>query len=199
MNRILLQLFGYFAGALAIPMAINHLLMALALFLIARARKIPLAWLAWLPVGQSYTLGAIADDIGGDRFFGHRSSSYRHILACISIANTFASGFSFYMALQGTYVDQLLFTGAQGKLLGTLLEITSLAISVVSLYVLYKIFVYHCRGRAVIYTLLAVFIPFAEPILLLVECYVNAYRRQPGTRERGFSARRQSRKDDWFQ
>lgn len=175
-----LFLLGIFSELLSVPVILHYLCMSLALFLIARDRGVMLSWLAWLPIGQDYVLGAIADEIGGrDRFFGDRPSSYRHILACVGIVNLFINGMALLLTQRNAGFP-VLFDRAQGRLLSTVAEVATFAISVVTIYVLYKIFLFYCHKRSAIDTLLCVFIPFIEPILLLVECYIIPRRSQSG-------------------
>lgn len=172
----LLKLFQPFLLLLFIPGILYHLIMGFVLFVFARAKSIPFAWLAWLPVGQQYVTGSLADDIGGnDRFFGYGKSYYRHILACCQIVSLFIVFLPFIITAAGG--DSLVLSNmmGDGMILGTVLDIVFFAIMVMNVYVIYKIFSYYTPHRAVLFSVLSVAVGPLKPVFLFI-----AYRTLRG-------------------
>lgn len=159
-----------FIKTLIIPIGIYHFAMALALFWMARDQKLPLSWLAWLPIGQEYVLGSIADSIGGgnDRFFRRGESYYRHILACLQIVSVFYVAMTAVMSNRGVNLSEMLFQGQAGQLFSAVFEIASFAVTAIRVYVYYLIFGWYRPERAVIYTLICVFLSPLTPVMLFL-------------------------------
>lgn len=159
-------LLDHITKPLTIAQFLLFLLLGYTLFSIGGHRGLRLRWLAWLPIGQDYVLGAIADDIGGQgRFFRGGESYYRHILAMIRIFSYFYTGLSLYLTVRGISLSGLLAgMGASYELIS---PIVSFLITAIQAAVLYKIFGYYRPDRASIYALLCLFFSFLTPFLLL--------------------------------
>ncbi len=58
---LILAIYVGVLGLIGIGVLINYILQAIALYSLAKNRNIKGAWLAWIPVLNAYTLGAISD------------------------------------------------------------------------------------------------------------------------------------------
>ncbi|MBQ8670270.1 MAG: hypothetical protein IJ508_03390, partial [Oscillospiraceae bacterium] len=70
-----------------------YVLQALSLQTMAKRRGIANAWLAWVPVGSSWLLGAIADDINARQ---GKKTSYGILLLVVTAA-CMGAGFSLFL------------------------------------------------------------------------------------------------------
>lgn len=166
--QAIIQIILPLLGAGAVVAVLFHIAMGAALFSLCRGRKLSLAWLAWLPIGQDYAMGAIVDDIGGGgrRFFSGQSC-FRHILACSTIVIGFVSALALYITWNGVELPRILYEGEIGRVLATVFEIAALAIGIARVYVIYRIYLYYKPERSTLYAILSVLLPFMLPILLL--------------------------------
>lgn len=65
-------------------LVVVYILSSIATYKISKSRGYKNAWLAWVPVANSYVLGSIADSIDG---YNGKRSYYRHLLLWGSLAS----------------------------------------------------------------------------------------------------------------
>lgn len=113
-----------------------YVLQALALQTMAKRRGIANAWLAWVPVGSSWLLGAIADDINARR---GKKTSYGILLLVVTAAGM-GAGFSLFLI----------------PFLGLFSGLFSVAVMVVYYIALYEVYRDYAPRNAVLYLVLSI-------------------------------------------
>ena len=164
--------FGAVYGVLCVWSALLYVLSSLGKYTIARRRKIPCSWLAWLPLGNIWVLGKIADHYqlvaAGRRT---RRAVTLLILTILIVILAFLAGIC--LGVSGSYLSahQL----EPGSLLvlicGIFLFAGSLALCVaqkivghVSYHSLYR----SCKPSAATgFVVLGIFFPFLIPFFLM--------------------------------
>ena len=175
MQNDLIRTFAPLLPALAVPYLVWHFLMAAPLYMIAEQRKLWWKWLAWLPIGQNYVMGAIADDIGSARSARiylngeeYRKETYfRYVLSGYQLLFAFAAIVIGVRVLQGAGMPQFLTSDAFVSIQTNVWPVLSFALMGVHAWCLYKIFGYYRADRASLYTFLSVILYVPTPFLLL--------------------------------
>lgn len=156
-----------------------YILTAYSLYAIAKRRGLTNPFLAWIPVAQLWTLGAISDDYHLKKDGVKKSK--RKILIVLEIVNVVLC--IVMMVLLAIFVVSAMdaglssdleeFSGVIGSMLGMMLALlavsgVSIAVAVVRYMALYDIYCSCDPGNAVLFLLLNIFIGITQPILLLV-------------------------------
>lgn len=156
-----------------------YVLTAYSLYAIAQRRGLRNPWLAWIPVAQLWTIGAISDDYH-QKTAGVKKNK-RKILIALEIVNVVLC--IVMMVLLALFVVSAMdaslssdlegFSGVMGSLLGLFLILlavlgVSIAVAVIEYMALYDIYRSCDPGNAVLFLLLNIFINITLPILLLV-------------------------------
>lgn len=156
-----------------------YILTAYSLYAIAKRRGLTNPFLAWIPVAQLWTLGAISDDYLLKKDGVKKSK--RKILIVLEIVNVVLC--IVMMVLLAIFVVSAMdaglssdleeFSGVIGSMLGMMLALlavsgVSIAVAVVRYMALYDIYCSCDPGNAVLFLLLNIFIGITQPILLLV-------------------------------
>lgn len=137
-------------AVLVIYSLISYLLIAVGLYRIAQRKGMKNAWMAWVPWVQTYLY---AETIG----------------KTIRIGRTEIPNFPVFYVLiiyGGSFLSYVLNTI---PILGALLSLILIpALLIARIYVVFRFFKQFLGNNAVLYTVLAVLVPFAHPILVLV-------------------------------
>ena len=125
-----------------------YVLQALSLQTMAKRRGIANAWLAWVPVGSSWLLGAIADDINLRQ---GKKTSYAIVLLVVTAA-CMGAGFSLFLI----------------PFLGLFSGLFSIAVLVVYYIALYEIYRDYTPRNAVLYLVLSILLGIHWLLLFLL-------------------------------
>lgn len=189
---------GILIGVLVIGLVIGitlYILQSIGLYTLAKRRGINNPWLAWIPVGNAWIIGYLADNYM--EITELRKSKYRHVLlwldvgvmlvsGIISVISS-ASGIGLLMELlKGNEVSAQAYLTNLMQTIGFLM--LSLLISVTAAVFMfiayYKVFKSCQPSNAVLYLLLSIFISVSLPIILFVirnkdEGMIPAYVNPP--------------------
>ena len=158
---------------------ISYVLSSLAYYKIAKRRNIENAWLAWIPFGNSWIMGRVANEY--DNRNGYNRKWHIALLTLAIIATVLMTVFyiMFFISIMmgltyGADVEE-----ATELLLGSYVGIAfgavaALAYSVLSGICVYKTFESTRPEKALLYTILYYLIPLAGPICL-VNCMDKGY------------------------
>lgn len=154
---------------------IYHFLTAIGVYRIAKRRGIKYAFLAWIPIAQTYLY---AKFIGTNVKIGNATIPqfpwiYTGILVLAGSVSNYIQSLSPFSLI--TLLGQILnyiegqtpvvnFANLPGTIIGLLLLIVVQAVRIFTMYRVFRLF----RGNAVLLTVLGAVIPFAEPVILLV-------------------------------
>jgi hypothetical protein len=169
-------------AAVVLVVIVIYILTAIAVYKIAKRKGIDHAFLAWIPIAQTYQY---AELIGTNVKIGSVTiPQYPWIYAGIvvlgsAITNSvqYVSNYTTYYSSPEQLADSIMETGANfassmGSLAATIIVgIISLIILVVRAYTMYRVFkLFQCITtlHAVLFTVLSVIFPIAQPIILLV-------------------------------
>ena len=125
-----------------------YVLQALSLYTIAKRRGLQNVWLAWVPVGSSWLLGAVADDVNARR---GKKTCYS-ILLLVASAVCMGSGVSVFLL----------------PFLGLFSGLFSIAAMVVCYIALYDVFQDYAPGNAVLYLVLSILLGIRWLLLFLL-------------------------------
>lgn len=159
---------------------VNYVIRALGLYRIAKSSGVANAWLAWIPLADLYLLGKVTGDIQlGSRTLKN-TALWLLLVPLIggAVAVCFYFGFIFVLIIAGVGATMSSSSAALGMmaLVGILMFVTFLMVTVaasVVYYVIYGMAYYKLctkfKGNAhsVFYTLMALFVPLADAILML--------------------------------
>ena len=158
-------------GVIALVLYIIH---AIALQRLAYNRGMDNTWLAWVPVGRTYLLGAVGDHMeerkNGTNFY------FRFIMLGCSLAAMLFAGFGQFVPLitslpllieGGSYTDPAMLNGLfVSSGLGLIGSLASLALSVLTYIMLYRIYKCYRPESATVWTVLGIFFGFLQPFFL---------------------------------
>lgn len=158
-----------------------YILTAFAIYTIAQRRGVASPWMAWVPVLQTWTLGAISDHY--QLAARERETKRRKSLIWLSIVQlvvglvvfvmAFAAVFSFLGAGYTNWDDPDMIVALVGSAGGVLIlalvlagiSIAAMVVRYMAQYDLYR----SCEPEnAVLFLVLNIFLPITEPILLMV-------------------------------
>lgn len=171
-EEVLATVMAILLGVLCVVLVFSlifWIISALSLQSIARRRGIRNAWLAWVPIGNEWILGSIADQY--QHLIQGKITSRRKVLVGLAIVS-FAVGT--LNGLSGVLTDAMAHTEQQlmiWGLVGLLISLLSLAVSITTLvfyhmsnYDLYR----SCNPKnAVTFLVLGIIFPVAQPFFYL--------------------------------
>lgn len=138
-------IFGIVAVLIGLVVFVGYVIQSIGLYTIAKNRGINNPWLAWLPIGNYWIAGSIADQY--QYVVNGQVKNRRKILLILSIASAVASCLvssmisgSFVLTLGEVSVEKLTAMGAMGTLLDLIvsgLEIATFVFWQIALYDLY--------------------------------------------------------------
>ena len=156
--------------------AVFYVLQSLSLYTIANRRGIRNPWLAWIPVGSSWTIGCISDQY---RYVarGEVKNKRKALLILQIVLIVLEIAMSVYnivtmMALGGAVSDNVMATTGIMTFLFVIGAIAMFAVSIayavihyMALYDLYR----SCEpGNGLLYILLTIFVGWLTPILMMI-------------------------------
>ncbi len=181
-SEMLLAVLGIVAAILGVILLVGllgYILGAIGTSAIARRRGIPNAWLAWLPVGQQWIWGCIADQY---QFAAKgQQKNRRMVILILSLASVILSVQSFGTVMAGLsqivadpealeYMTEAelvsMFAGSAGGLLGSVL---SLVLTVLQYIVLYDLFTSCDPSSSGIMLVLSILFSFLCPIFIFAQ------------------------------
>lgn len=144
-NDASLGIFAAFAGVIlvfGIIGLVNYVLLCLGLMRMAQNQGIENAWLAWIPIGNMWIMGKVIKTID----LGDRKFEQAEMILVIAAAASFLASFI--------------------PVVGTLI---SLAVTILYILVIYKIYKMYAPGKELLYTILTfVFAIIAPGILFFI-------------------------------
>lgn len=160
----------------------TYIATALALYTIANRRGISKPWLAWVPVVNVWTLGAIADHY---RLACGTKKNRRKVLLGTNIAMQVLAGIVLVLAigmivslvlsgaLDAEYLPDDVMLSMFGYLGGMLVAMLPMMVLAVIFAVFYYIALYEVykscdSGNAVLYLVLSIFISICQPVFLVI-------------------------------
>lgn len=162
---------GVVAFVIALVTLVGYVFQSIGLYTIAKRRGIQNPWLAWLPVGNYWIAGSIADQY--QYVVNGQVKNRRKILlvlslvgiAVSSLASTMATG-SFVLTMGEVSMDQLASLGALGTILNLVtsaLEIATFVFWQIALYDLYT----SCTPKYnVLFLVLGIFFGITVPFFI---------------------------------
>lgn len=137
------------------------LLSSLALYTIAKRWHMPRPWLAWLPVGNLWMLGALADDAAAP---GKRRLPRRWIMLAVGLVLAVVLPVGVLYDAGCTLPGALLAGNAIGLMVWLAVIFGSMVFSFMSLEAVYRV----CRPeKSALYTLLSILLSIPIPFCLL--------------------------------
>lgn len=127
---------------------VTYVMQSLSLYTMAKNRGIDYAWLAWVPIGNSWILGALADDINARQ---GKKTCYGLVLLIVTAASM-AGSFSMFLM----------------PFLGLLSVPVSLAVMVAYYIALYEVYRDYAPKNAVLYLVLSILFSLAWLLLFLL-------------------------------
>ena len=161
----------------------NYILTSLSLYTIADRRGISNPWLAWLPVVNSWTIGAIADDYDSRNGMKRKWRLLLLILNLIIIvfivtfiAVFFVSLISVSMELNyyAPDVEEMLEILLPMYAFGIMMSVTSVAAQMCTVICLYKIYESTVPEKSVLFLLISLLVPLGNAICLMI-CRKKGY------------------------
>lgn len=160
---------------------INYVLTAIGLHTVAAKRKLPMAWLAWIPVGNSWVLGSIIDYHTRLRGFKQK---WRIVLPVLSLMVLFVCAVMF-LSMMGLIIPLLEITSTRYvnpeevflSIIGPylifyisyfLLIIVTSVLSTCQTVCIYKVFEETVPNKAVSFFVLSMLIPLASGVCLIL-------------------------------
>lgn len=159
------------AGGLA-----SYIMSSYALYTIAGNRNIENAWLAWLPIGVSWIIGSIADEYDARNGIKRK---WRTILLVLSILSVVIYFFLFAFMIIMSLTTLRNFTSETADVTSVLMVFlpiyivyfvaifTMIVYGVLSCVCNFKIYESTVPDKAILYTILGLTVPMAQPICLL--------------------------------
>lgn len=159
---------------------LNYVLQSLSLHTLARRRGIANPWLAWIPFGDSWIIGALARDYDKQKGISRRWDKILLILSIVGIATFFVVYIAFFVYLiinmaslesaGVTYGEDIAFELLGGILVFYVLLIASAvvmsAVTALTYICLFKIFESTVPEKAIKHFLIYLLVPFAAPFCL---------------------------------
>lgn len=159
---------------------LNYVFQSLSLHTLARRRGIANPWLAWIPFGDSWIIGALARDYDKQNGISRRWDKILLILSIVGIATFSVIYIAFFVYLiiniatldsaGVTYGEDIAFEMLGGILVFYVLLIASAvimsAVTALTYICLYKIFESTVPEKAIKYFLIYLLVPFAAPFCL---------------------------------
>ena len=152
---------------------------AIALYSMAKRRGIHHAWLSWIPVGNLWILGSLADQY---RYVAHGEVKNKRkallILSLIQVVLTIIMSVVIVMAIfrvlgmtTGSYTEDQMFEMIFGSIMGVLFMIlpmmgVGLAVLIIRYMALYDVFRSAVPENAVMFLVLSIFFKITEPFFL---------------------------------
>lgn len=155
-----------------------YVLQSLALFKIAKKRGIHNYGMAWVPIGSTWLLGKIADDVNLCRR-NKKTNFARNILTLsliyIAVFILFYIGAIFFavtVAIQsettGTSIIDYPATVLVVSLIALGMMVLAVVLSVLTYMALYRVFYGYDENNAVVFLVLSIFISYLLPIFLFI-------------------------------
>lgn len=192
MDLLILELFARFPGLLTLMVLYLlvtgggialYILQSLGLYTIAARRELKCPWLAWLPIGNMWILGTIADQY--QYVVKGRVRNYRKVILGLSIAAqimTMVMGISVVMLFADVFENilQLEYMSPQQvqamvmepflQMIGTavLVELLTLVLCVFQYIALYSLYCSCEPKNNVLYLLLSILFQIAMPITIFL-------------------------------
>lgn len=153
----------------------GYVLSSLSLYKIAKRRQISKPWLAWVPVGDYWIVGSIADEY--ESHFGiNKKWRTKLLVTCLVF---FATFILFYIAsivlvivaiINARHIDISEIFGGFMAVVIVMLAMYGFAIltSVFYYMALYKVYRSTVPEKSVLYLMLSIFVPFANAICLFL-------------------------------
>lgn len=174
MNQIM-EIAGVLYGIVALWGVVTYILQAISLQSLAKRRNVQGSWLAWMPFGNVWLLGAI-----GDRYqlakAGRRTKRAASLLTLTILAVVFAVISGICLGVSGAYLSghSLEPGSALVMVLGVLFLIATVAVAIVlkitdlvACHTLYR----SCKAdAAAAFVVLSIFFFFLKPFFLLASC-----------------------------
>lgn len=171
-----------------------YILRSIGLMTIARNRGLSNSWLAWIPVAWIYTLGDIADDIA-EKETG-KKSIFRFLLIggnILSVLISFGSVTGQLIPMFDAIADPYGYGGEErivgsmlaGMGLGSLTWILSIAMLVITVIALHRIYKCYRPDSAVAYTVLSVLFGFLQSVFPFVLRNEEPKMQQPAYTQQG--------------
>lgn len=159
---------------------LNYVLQSLSLHTLARRRGIANPWLAWIPFGDSWIIGALARDYDKQKGISRRWDKILLILSIVGIAAFSVIYIAFFVYLiinivsldsaGVTYGEDIAFEMLGGIFVFYVLLIASTvvmsAVTALTYICLFKIFESTVPEKAIKYFLIYLLVPFAAPFCL---------------------------------
>lgn len=158
---------------------ISYVLTSLSIYTIAGNRNIDNAWLAWIPIGNSWIVGSIADEYDARNGIKRKWRTILLVLSVLMVA-TYIFLFVFMMVTALTTFSNTTAESAEADVVATIMMILPIYIAyivTILVAVVYSAFVCICNfkiyeatvpDKAVLYTILGMTVPLARPICLYV-------------------------------
>lgn len=170
-SGIILIIVGLLLLAMLVIAVITAILQCVAVYSIAKRRGIGHAWLAWIPVGNLWTLGSISDqyqDLVKSRISGRKKvlpGLYGAILAVMLASNLFAI---LSLPLPGLSDGYVMIFG----IIAVFIEFISVLVACVAVYfhfvVIFDLYRSSVPKWAVLFLILSVLIPVSQAVFFLM-------------------------------
>jgi hypothetical protein len=171
----MLILMTIYIAIVAIVAFVYYILTAIAVYKIAKRRGVNHAFLAWIPIAQTYLYAKL---IGTNVKIGSVTIPrfpwiYLVVINLGGVVLNYIETFTPFslitflehvMEYSGGQTSSLDFATLGGTIAGFILLILFLAVRIFTMYRVFSLF----KGNAILLTVLGAVIPFAEPIILLV-------------------------------
>ena len=155
----------------------SYIMTSWGLYSIASRRQISNPWLAWLPIGNYWIMGSIADEYDGRNGLKRKWRMTLLILEIVVVVATivcivafFVSIFSF--ALQVELIEADVYDAFDAiipiYIAAILVAVVATALQALYMITLYKIFESTVPEKSVKYMLLSVMVPLASAICLMI-------------------------------
>lgn len=189
---MVLAVIGIYLAILGVALLLSlvlYVFQSIGLHKMGRTCQVQNAWLAWLPIGNLYVIGALAQC--DNRVCGKKGLPYRVLLpvgGAVTICTSIATVVLMLSLIGQVVIAELSSNGyledtavgfglALGPLvmLTLLLMVVSVATAVLEYIALYRIFHLFDRQNATLYIILSIFVTVSLPIILFI-----LRNRQPG-------------------
>lgn len=156
-----------------------YVLNSVALFKLAKKRGIQNYGLAWLPIGSTWVLGKLADDVNICR--RNKKTNFARNLLILNLVTvgigilTYIAAFAIAISVIGlglehTTPDDFVYSMLPHVgiliLLALAIAVVSIASAVISYMALYRVFYGYSEDNATVFLVLSIFFPILQPIFL---------------------------------
>lgn len=188
-SLVLVAVIAYFVfiGVIAIAGLASYIFTSLSYYTIAQRRQIKNPWLAWIPVGNYWIIGSIADDY--DKRNGI-NKNWRKVLLALALIS-YGAIVVFYVIMMASVISMAISTGNMepevadfiplfiGMYIGIFVIVLPAAALGACIYVCtYKVFESTVPEKSLKYFLLSILVPFAS-VVCLWRCRNQGYSNLP--------------------